>query len=50
VAAGKQAIIARKMRDPMFYLLGVAPLFNPAPSHDGYLSAGIAVYILIVGV
>jgi len=25
-------------------------LFNPAPSHDGYLSVGIAVYILIVGV
>jgi len=25
-------------------------LFNPAPSHDGYLSAGIAVYILIFGV
>jgi hypothetical protein len=25
-------------------------MFNPAPSHDGYLSAGIAVYILIVGV
>jgi hypothetical protein len=42
-------VIARVIKDPVFYLLWVAPLFDIAPRHDGYLSAGITVYILIVG-